>query len=331
VCRFPNVRAARKNPVSSVCGHSMHMPLFSIVIPTFNRVALLSTTLQSIFAQRFTDYEIIVVDDGSTDGTMDFLRSLGQRLKSFRQPNQGPGAARNLGARHARGAYLAFLDSDDLWFPWTLEVYRNVIHDHREPSFVAGKPFIFSNNNELGKAAPGAARTERFSNYLASGDQWRWFGVSSFVIRRDAFAVVGGFTEEWVNGEDADLALRLGVAPDFVQVTAPVTFAYREHAASAMKDAKRTFAGAWFKIRAEQAGHYPGGNARAAERRRILTRHIRPVTLSCLREGFRREAWALYVSTFAWNASVGRLKYLAAFPFFAAAEEFRRRKIARST
>jgi GT2 family glycosyltransferase len=179
----------------------------------------------------------------------------------------------------------------------------------------------------VGKVVASATRAERFSNYLTSGDQWRWWGVSSFVIRRDAFAAVGGFTEEWVNGEDADLALRLGEAPGFVQITAPETFAYREHADSAIKDVKRTLAGAWSKVRAEQKGRYPGGPARAAERRRILTRHIRPVTLSCLREGFRREAWALYVSTFVWNASVGRLKYLAAFPFFAVAEEFRQPKI----
>jgi glycosyltransferase involved in cell wall biosynthesis len=294
------------------------MSLFSVVIPTFNRIAFLSTTLESVFAQRFTDYEVIVVDDGSTDGTQDYLYSLGQRIQHYRQANRGPGAARNLGARHANGKYLAFLDSDDLWFPWTLEIYRNVIHDHGEPSFVAGKPFIFSNNNELGKAVSGGGRCERFSNYLASGDQWRWWGVSSFIIRREVFAAVHGFTDEWVNGEDADLALKLGEAPGFVQITAPVTFAYREHAASAMKDVKRTLAGAWFTVHAEQFGRYPGGAIRAAERHRILTRHTRPVTLGCLRQGLRREAWKLYGATFAWHISLGRVKYLAAFPLLAA-------------
>jgi hypothetical protein len=137
--------------------------------------------------------------------------------------------------------------------------------------------------------------------------------------------------EIWVhvdaNGEDAHLALRLGEAAGFVQITAPSTFAYREHVDSAMKDMKRTLAGAWSKVRAEQEGRYPGGRARAAERLQILTRHIRPVTLGCLREGFRRDAWALYASAFGWNASAGRLKYLAAFSFFAIAEEFRYPKI----
>ena len=199
-----------------------------------------------------------------------------------------------------------------------------MIKDCGEPSFVVGRPYIFSNKHELDKAIAGRARIERFVDHLASGDQWRWWGVSSFVIRRDVFLAVGGFSNEWMNGEDADLALRLGDARNFVQVTNPVTFAYREHAASAMKDATRTLAGAWAKIRAEQAGRYPGGSLRAAERRRILTRHVRPVTLSCLRQGLWREAWLMYISTFKWNALLGRIKFLAGFPWFALLQRLRR-------
>jgi GT2 family glycosyltransferase len=299
------------------------MSLFSVIVPSFNRVALLGASLESILAQRFTDFDIIVVDDGSTDGTMDYLESFRQRIKVFRQANQGPGAARNLGARHSRGTYLAFLDSDDLWFPWTLEVYRDVIHMHTNPSFIAGKPYSFSVQHELNKIIHSPVRTEQFADYLGSGDKWRWWGVSSFVIRRDIFIAARGFAEEWINGEDADLALRLGVAPRFVQITAPVTFAYRDHAVSAAKDLRRTFAGAWSNVCAERAGRYPGGVMRARERRRILVRHTRPVTLTCLQQGLRREAWKLFGATFAWNASLGRVKYLAAFPLLAAISKLR--------
>jgi glycosyltransferase involved in cell wall biosynthesis len=293
------------------------MSLFSVVIPSFNRVALLSDTLESIFAQRFSDFEIVVVDDGSTDGTVDYLQSLGKEIRVFQQSNRGAGAARNLGAHNAQGKYLAFLDSDDLWFPWTLEVYREVIEECSEPSFIAGKPYLFSGKPQLDQVVPGAIRTDRFVDYLASGDKWRWWGASSFLVRRDAFVAAGGFTEEWVNGEDGDLALRLGTTPCFVQILAPATFAYREHAESVSKDMKRTIADAWFKVRAEEAGSYPGGRARAAERRRILTRNTRPVTLACLKQGLWREAWALYRATFAWNASLRRMKYLALFPILA--------------
>ena len=300
--------------------------VFSVVIPSFNRVALLERTLKSVFAQRFTDFEIIIVDDGSADGTMDFLRSLGQVVKIFHQPHQGAGSARNLGARHAGGAYLAFLDSDDLWFPWTLGIYRDVIHEHGHPSFVAGKPLRFTGESELGKTVSGKVCTERFVDYLASGEEWRWWGASSFVIRRDVFAAVGGFTGAEVNAEDADLALRLGTAPGFVQIISPVTFAYREHAASAVWDLKRTYKGVCSMIGAEQAGRYPGGRGRAFERRRILTRHTRPVVFNCLKEGLRREAWMLYRATFAWNAALGRGRYLAAFPVLATLSHMRERR-----
>jgi hypothetical protein len=297
-------------------------PFFSVIIPTFNRRLLLEGALKSIWMQRSADYEVIVVDDGSTDGTMDYLQSLRVGAKIVYQPNQGPGAARNRGARHAGGDYLAFLDSDDLWFPWTLDIYRYVIQKYGYPSFIAGRPHLFSDANDLETVLSATGYTEvrcqQFVDYIASADQWRWWGSSSFVIRRDAFVAVEGFTDEWINGEDADLALRLGVAHNFVQITAPVTFAYREHAASAMKDVKRTLAGSWFTVRAEQLGRYPGGAVRAAERHQILTRLTRPVTLGCLQQGLRREAWKLYGATFAWHISLGRAKYLAAFPLLAA-------------
>lgn len=291
--------------------------MFSIIIPTFNRVELLASTLEFVFSQRFEKFEVIVVDDGSTDGTMDYLQSLGKQVRRFRQPNRGAGAARNHGARHAQGQYLAFLDSDDLWFPWTLQVYHDVLREHCDPSFVAGKPFIFSDKLNLDKVVFGPTRTRPFVDFFASGDEMRWWGASSFVIYRDAFKAVGGFTEEWVNDEDTDFTLRIGVAPGFVQIAGPVTFAYREHAASVSKDLKRTLVGTWSRIRNEGGGRYPGGAARARERRRILTRHVRPVTLGCLQRGLWHEAWKLYAATFAWNASLGRLKYLTAFPLLA--------------
>jgi len=286
--------------------------------------------LDSVWAQALTDYEVIVVDDGSTDGTMEYLQSAGQVIKVYHQSNEGPGSARNLGAQHANGAYLAFLDSDDLLFPWSLQVYQDVIKGCNEPSFIAGKPCRFGCDHELEEVACGPVQSECFVDYLASSDQWRWWGVSSFVIRRDAFVAAGGFTGDRVNGEDADLALRLGVAPGFVQITAPATFAYREHPGSAVTDMERTLAGAWSQVRAEKAGHYPGGKMRARERREILTRHTRPVTLDGLRNGFRREAWELYFSTFTLNASVGRVKYLAAFPCVAVAQELSGGKTIRS-
>ena len=182
------------------------------------------------------------------------------------------------------------------------------------PAFIVGKPFRFAQANELTTACDKSQAAESFADYYASGDQWRWWGASSFVVRRDAFQAVEGFTDKWINDEDADLAMRLGVSAGFVQITSPHTFGYREHDASAMKDSQRTLAGAWQQVRAEESGRYPGGSARARERWQILTRHLRPVTLDCLRLGLRRDAWGLYRAMFHWHLALGRWKYLAGFP-----------------
>jgi glycosyltransferase involved in cell wall biosynthesis len=301
------------------------MPFFSVIVPTFNRVELLKSTVDSILAQRYADFELIIVDDGSRDKTLEYLRALGAKASVLRQSNQGPGSARNRGAQIATGEYLAFLDSDDVWFPWTLEVYREAIGRCTPTAFLAGKPYVFSDDRDLELAKPEVLKLERFEDYLSSGDQWRWWGVSSFVIRREMFIGVGGFLEDRVNSEDADLALRLGVAPGFVQITSPATFAYRVHSANVKDNLERTLAGFRCTLNAEKGERYPGGRARARERREILTRHMRPVALQCLREGNQREAWRLYTSTFTWNVSLGRFRYLVGFPIIALLESGRRK------
>jgi GT2 family glycosyltransferase len=295
-------------------------PLFSVIIPTHDRLELLKRAIQSVGQQSFSDYEIIVVDDGSKDGTDEWLAENGSWLRGLRQPNKGPGGARNAGAQIARGQYFAFLDSDDAWFPWSLDVYREVIEQSGRPAFLAGRPHVFSYETDLVPVKLELPRTKRFQDYLASGDEWRWWGVSSFVIRKDAFLDAGGFVEDHVNSEDADLALKLGVAAGFVQITAPATFAYRVHAASVKDDLGRTLAGIRHALTSEKSERYPGGKARAKERREILTRHVRPVALECLRRGNQSEAWSFYCSTFTWHLSLGRLKYLFGFPFVALVE-----------
>src|SRR5687767_8482749 len=101
------------------------MPFFSTIIPVHNRAALVAEALDSVLKQEFTDQEIIVVDDGSTDDTPEVLASYGTDVTVIRKTkNEGPGSARNLGVEHASGDYIAFLDSDDIWFPWTLSTYH---------------------------------------------------------------------------------------------------------------------------------------------------------------------------------------------------------------
>ena len=94
------------------------MPRYSIIIPTYNRAGTVSNTLESCFSQTFEDFEIVVIDDGSKDNTVDVLRSIDDpRLKVVTQENAGPAAARNTGMDNASGDFIAFLDSDDVWYP----------------------------------------------------------------------------------------------------------------------------------------------------------------------------------------------------------------------
>src|SRR5262245_8864525 len=126
----------------------MSVPLFSVIIPTHDRLELLKRTVQSIKQQSFRDYEIVVVDDGSRDGTSDWLRENQSWLRGIRQSNKGPGGARNAGAQVASGQYFAFLDSDDLWFPWTLDTFARIIDSH-SPSLIAGRWVEFFDEAEL--------------------------------------------------------------------------------------------------------------------------------------------------------------------------------------
>ena len=289
-------------------------PFFSVVIPTFNRLGYLKQALDTVFAQRFRSFETIVVDDGSTDGTAEYLGGLANCLTFVRQSNGGPATARNAGAAGARGRYLAFLDSDDLWFPWTLEVYAEVLDRSGNPAFLAGRPAVFVAETEPPAPDYQAPRWQRFADYLAAGDEWRWFSASSFVIARAHFASVGGFSPKLRVGEDADLTLRLGTAPGFVQVKAPATFGYREHASNMWREPHPLFEGASILVQTEQTGGYPGGIARRRERWRILTRQLRPVAIAMLRAGMISRGWALYRSTFAWQLAAGSWRFLLGFP-----------------
>jgi len=93
-----------------------------VVIPTYNRFPQVKHAIESVLSQTYRDFELWVVDDGSTDGTGEALRAYGDRITYVWQENNGVSAARNVGLRVSRGKYVAFLDSDDLWMPRKLEI-----------------------------------------------------------------------------------------------------------------------------------------------------------------------------------------------------------------
>ncbi len=299
------------------------MPFYSVIIPVFNRADLVSATLDSVMAQSFADWEILVIDDGSTDGTLDVLQSyraqLGERMQVLQQKHAGPGAARNQGIAAATGTYLAFLDSDDLWFPWTLEFYQMTLEAHDFPAFLAGEPLVFrhlsqwknrriQSCDEIRKTA----RVERFNDYLCADLPTDWLSVSSFVVRRDTLRGKA-FCARPINGEDIDFTLQMGIEPGFVNVQSPPTFGYRQHAGGITSNYGRTVQGMELLVNSERMGLYPGGRKRQRERLTMLSRHLRPAILEFLNQGYRRRAWRTFARTLPWHIRLGRVRFLLGF------------------
>lgn len=297
-------------------------PSFAVVVPSYNRQDLIRATLDSIFKQDPPQgggewkIEVFVIDDGSKDDTVAIVqREYAGRVTLMTQANQGPGAARHKGAAASTADYICFLDSDDLWYPWTLRRYTEAIEKHNRPAFIAGKPHFFREEAQAAAAKDAALDADYYDDFYKTSHDWLWWGASCFVVRRDAYSRVGGMTQAFISGEDADLTLRLGVEKGFVHVKGPPTFAYRENpVGSWVSNVPRNHAGVKLLIDEEKAGKYPGGEARKGERIKMITRHTRWGSFLCLRGGDLERAWGLYRDTFAWHLRLGKLKYLAGFP-----------------
>ncbi|MBJ6761354.1 glycosyltransferase family 2 protein [Myxococcaceae bacterium JPH2] len=301
------------------------MPYFSVVIPTYNRARLLEETLASVFAQDDTDYEVLVIDDGSTDDTVASLARHGDRVRVLRQANAGQGMARNLGIREARGEYVVFLDSDDLWFPWTLSTYREAIRMHGDPAVVMGQAKTFADPSELKGTESEPPRTRFFADYLASAESRFIRTACAVAVRTEALRRVGGFCARRIVAEDYDLLYRLGVEPGFAFIESPVTLGYRRHSGSSSTDLERGHEGTVFLMEQEQQGQYPGGAARRRERLMMLLFGLRHVTHWMLAHRRWGLALDLYRRSLAYHLEVPRWRYMLGFPPYVLATSLIRR------
>lgn len=290
------------------------MPFFSVVIPCFNRRDLVNATLESVFAQSFTDFEVIVVDDGSTDGTFEMIEAWTPRVKVIRQANGGAARARNAGLREAVGEYVAFLDSDDLWFPWTLATYAEALERHGRPSMLHGRDRHFREPAELIGLKTETAAAASFRDFYAAGGAVDCYGASWLVAKRGLLADAGGFDPAFHSNEDIDLLLRIGDAPGFVMLERPITFGYRVHGGSLIGDFERAWPGIQLIIDREMQGRYPGGPDRAAERRVVIGKAARTCLLTLIATGKVSKAWEWYRRLFPWHVRQGRWRFLAAAP-----------------
>jgi len=186
-------------------------PRVSVVIPAFNYAHFLPKAIQSVLQQTFCDFELIIVDDGSTDATAEVVKAYlkDERVRYIYQENRGLSAARNTGIRQARGEYIALLDADDLWLPEKLERQLQVFE--REGSGVALVYCFIEYVDEYGKVLESVKEPPVENPTL--GDllyaNWILGSGSSVLIKKEAFDRVGFFDEELRSLEDMNMWLRI--------------------------------------------------------------------------------------------------------------------------
>jgi glycosyltransferase involved in cell wall biosynthesis len=198
--------APRELGSRSVAPEKRQMTRVSVIIPTYNRKAFVLEAVNSILAQTYEDYELIVVDDGSADGTGEALKPYGDRLRYLYQENQGVSAARNRGLGHARGEFIAFLDSDDLWLPSKLAIQIAFMEQHPEARLCYTDEIWIRRGLRVNPK-------KRHVKY--SGEIYPYclplciISPSSALMCRDLFAQVGAFDSGLPVCEDYDLWLRV--------------------------------------------------------------------------------------------------------------------------
>ncbi|HVB82219.1 MAG TPA: glycosyltransferase family A protein [Candidatus Binataceae bacterium] len=186
-------------------------PEISVIIPTHNRRAMLREALASVGAQRGASFEIIVVDDGSTDGTWQDLSGYDQSarrddIRATRTGRRGPAAARNRGIAMARGALIAFLDSDDLWMPEKLAHQGLFMRNNPDCAISqTGETWLRDGR----RVNPGRRHRKRPGDIFADALRTCLISPSAVVLRRGLLDQVGGFDEDMAACEDYDLWLRI--------------------------------------------------------------------------------------------------------------------------
>ena len=202
-------------------------PTFSVIIPLFNKRAYIQRAVKSVLDQTFSDFELIVVDDGSTDGSADMIAHVDDpRLKIVRQPNAGVGLARNTGISAAAGIWLALLDADDAWLSDHLSELVRVATAFPEAGMIscAGCEVVASNVQRVIADHPSEGLVQRVNYFERAANHKGFINASSVAIRADVAETIGGFSSRKA-GEDIEYWVR--VALEFpVAVSSRVTSLY---------------------------------------------------------------------------------------------------------
>ena len=213
------------------------MPNVSAIIPAFNAERFVGEAILSVLGQTYQDFEITVIDDGSTDLTEEAVRAFDkeERLKYVRQSNRGPSAARNAGLKVSSGRLIAFLDADDVWLPGKLEAQVQALSSSPQPSVVYSDFGLIDDEGRplprtwmRGPSHDSLAADLMFGNVIAGS-------ASSVLLPKEFFRSVGVFDEELWTCEDQDMWRRLAMVYGFLFLEA-VHVLVRVHASQLQGD-----------------------------------------------------------------------------------------------
>lgn len=216
----------------------------SVIVPCYNAAAFLPATLRSVLAQQGFELQIILVDDGSTDGSAELVARDFPDVTLVRQSNAGVAAARNTGLAHARHDWVAFIDADDLWLPGKLQAQWDLLSGQPDAGLAYSAWKVWTSNEPepsadwLAQLARDALQVQRwqgpsgwlYPELLVDCVVW----TSSVLVRRELLAGAGGFDEALRIGEDWDLWLRLSRLTPMLRVARPLAI-YRMHPDSITK------------------------------------------------------------------------------------------------
>ena len=192
--------------VSELTHKTDHIPTVSVIIPTHNRAERVCQAIDSVLAQEYTDFEIIVVDDGSVDDTIAQLSVYQDKIRVHTQGNKGVSAARNAGISLAKGDLIAFLDSDDLWLPKKLSVQTDFFNHHKEAMICQTEEIWIRNGRRVN---PKKRHQKPSGMIYAPSLKLCLVSPSAVMIKKAMFDIVGYFDASLPACEDYDLWLRI--------------------------------------------------------------------------------------------------------------------------
>ncbi len=200
------------------------MPEVSVIIPTYNRALTIGKSIDSVLEQTYKDYEIIVVDDGSTDNTYEVLRPYWEKIHYVFKENWGISSARNLGLEIAKGRYIALLDSDDFWKPEKLQKQIECFNKHQEYGIIATRCITNTVDRNFNTIELKKIRRSGKSGWIYKDlFNKNFLRTSSVLIKKECFQKVGYFDESLPRCNDIDMWLRISRKYPVGFINSPLT------------------------------------------------------------------------------------------------------------